>query len=157
MQDPISILRTHGLQATPQRIAVATYVLRTQTHPPADEVWAQVRKSCPTISRGTVYNTLNLLVEKSLGGPVDKARFKEPPLRISGDADRYDHREGNDDHTQPGNLYRLLPDEEREHLHAAVAGAMRGVTKEIVERQLAHFEQADPAYAKGVRKALKRS
>ncbi len=93
----------------------------------------------------------------SLGGPVDRARFKEPPLRISGDADRYDHRKGNDDYTQAGNLYRLLPDEEREHLHAAIAGAMKGVPKEIVERQLTHFEKADTAYAKGVRKALKKS
>src|SRR5580704_255589 len=38
----------------------------------------------------------------SFGGPVEDPRFKEPPLKISGDADRYDHREGNDDYTQAG-------------------------------------------------------
>ncbi len=90
----------------------------------------------------------------SRGGPVQDPRFKEPPLRISGDADRYDHREGNDDYAQAGNLYRLLPDDEREHLHVAIAKSMQGVPREIIERQLAHFEQADPAYAEGVRKAL---
>jgi len=90
----------------------------------------------------------------SFGGPVEDHKFKEPPLKISGDADRYNHREGNDDYTQAGNLYRLMPEDERERLHRAIAGAMQGVPDEIVQRQLAHFEKADPAYAEGVRKAL---
>jgi catalase len=93
----------------------------------------------------------------SFGGPVEDLRFKEPPLRILGDADRYDHREGNDDYIQAGNLYRLLLADEHQRLHAAIAGAMRGVPQQIVERQLAHFEKADPAYAEGVRRALKGS
>ena len=37
----------------------------------------------------------------SFGGPVQDKRFAEPPLGISGDADRYNHRDGNDDYTQP--------------------------------------------------------
>lgn len=91
----------------------------------------------------------------SLGGPTDDPRLNEPPLHISGDVDRYDHRQGNDDYSQPGNLYRLLPSAEREHLHTAIANAMAGVPREIIERQLGHFKKADPAYAEGVRKALK--
>jgi catalase len=90
----------------------------------------------------------------SQGGPVEDPRFKEPPLKISGDADRYDHRVGNDDYTQPGNLYRLLPKDEKERLHRALAGAMQGVPREIVDRQLGHFAKADPAYAQGVKRAL---
>jgi catalase len=31
---------------------------------------------------------------------VQCAAFDEPPLRITGDATRYDHRDGNDDYTQ---------------------------------------------------------
>jgi len=90
----------------------------------------------------------------SFNGPVEDHKYKEPPLKIDGDADRYDHREGNDDYTQAGNLYRLMPDDEKERLHKAIAGAMEGVPKEIIERQLKHFEKTDPAYAKGVKKAL---
>jgi catalase len=73
---------------------------------------------------------------------------------ISGEADRYDHRQGNDDYTQAGNLYRLLPEGERQRLHRAIAGSMQGVPREIVERQLAHFAAADPRYAQGVKEAL---
>jgi catalase len=91
----------------------------------------------------------------SFGGPKEDRSFMEPPLRISGSADRYDHRQGNDDYTQAGNLYRLMPADERARLHAALAGAMQGVPAEIVERQLGHFAMADPAYGQGVRQALK--
>lgn len=59
-------LREYGIQATPQRVAVAEFVLQTDTHPTADEVWATVRRRCPTLSRATVYNTLNLFAEKGL-------------------------------------------------------------------------------------------
>jgi catalase len=90
----------------------------------------------------------------SFGGPAQKPEAKEPPLKISGDADRYDHREGNDDYTQPGNLFRLMNDSQKQALFGNIAAAMQGVPQEIVERQLGHFYKADPAYAEGVRKAL---
>ena len=41
-------------------------------------------------------------------GPKEDPCFREPPLKISGDADRYNHRVGNDDYTQAGNLFRLI-------------------------------------------------
>lgn len=66
MQDVVSLLRKHGIQPTPQRMAVLEYLLRTEAHPSADDVLDNVRVSCPTVSRATVYNTINLLVEKSL-------------------------------------------------------------------------------------------
>ena len=90
----------------------------------------------------------------SFGGPVEDPSVKEPPLRISGDADRYDHRTGNDDYTQPGDLFRLMSDSQKQQLFGNIAAAMQGVPEEIVRRQLGHFGKADPAYAAGVAKAL---
>jgi catalase len=90
----------------------------------------------------------------TFGGPVQDARFAEPPLKISGDADRWNHRAGNDDYTQPGNLFRLMSDAQKLQLFQNLAEAMQGVPREIVERQLAHFDKADPAYGAGVRAAL---
>ena len=66
MNSVIETLNQFGIQPTPQRIAVAEFVLNTNTHPTADEVWAQVRENCPTLSRATVYNTLHLFAEKGL-------------------------------------------------------------------------------------------
>ena len=86
----------------------------------------------------------------SFGGPKQDPSVKEPPLKIVGDADRYDHRAGNDDYTQAGNLFRLMPPDQQTRLVAAIAGAMKTVPKEIQDRQIAHFVQCDPAYGKGV-------
>ena len=66
MKEAISILRQCNIQPTPQRIAVVEYVLKSKTHPSADDVLNYARKKCPTVSRATVYNTLNLIVEKEL-------------------------------------------------------------------------------------------
>lgn len=90
----------------------------------------------------------------SFNGPVEDPSVKEPPLKISGDADRYNHREGNDDYTQPGNLFRLFNDEQKQRLFNNIADAMEGVPEQIVQRQLVHFYKADPEYADGVAEAI---
>lgn len=64
--DAVTALREKGIQPSAQRVAVAEYVLHTDEHPSADEVWARVQQGFPMISRATVYNTLNLFVEKGL-------------------------------------------------------------------------------------------
>jgi Fur family transcriptional regulator, iron response regulator len=64
--DSATRLRDSGIQPSAQRVAVADYVLRTIEHPSADLVWKRVREHFPWISRATVYNTLNLFVEKGL-------------------------------------------------------------------------------------------
>ncbi len=86
----------------------------------------------------------------SFGGPVEDHAFKEPPLPVSGPADRYDHRAGNDDYTQPGNLFRLMSAEQKRQLFDNIAAAMQGVPEHIQLRQVAHFTKADPAYGAGV-------
>jgi Fur family iron response transcriptional regulator len=66
IRDTTELLRAHGIQPTAQRVAVAEYVLHTEAHPSADKVFAEVKPRVPVLSRATVYNTLNLLVEKGL-------------------------------------------------------------------------------------------
>jgi catalase len=91
----------------------------------------------------------------SFGGAAQDPTYREPPLRISGDADRYDHREGNDDYSQAAALFRLLGAEHQTRLGANVAASMHAVPAFIVNRQLTHFDKADPAYGAIVRSALK--
>jgi catalase len=90
----------------------------------------------------------------SFNGPKEDPSVAEPPLRISGDADRYDHREGNDDFAQPRALFRLFDAAQKQRLFANIAAAMEGAPREIVERQLALFDRVDPEYGAGVRAAL---
>lgn len=62
----IEKLQEKGIQPSAHRVAVASYVLATGEHPSADLVWKRVQEGFPLISRATVYNTLNLFVEKGL-------------------------------------------------------------------------------------------
>ena len=90
----------------------------------------------------------------SFSGPAEDPGVKEPPLRIDGNADRYNHREGNDDYSQPRALFNLFDDGQKQRLFSNIAAAMQGVPPFIVERQLAHFDLISPAYGEGVRVAL---
>jgi len=44
----------------------------------------------------------------SFNGAVEQPSAKEPPSKISGDADCYNHRDGNDDYSQVAALFRIL-------------------------------------------------
>ncbi len=59
-------LTRHGIRPSSQRVAIAAYVLATEDHPSADEVFRQVKPTLPVVSRATIYNTLKLFVEKGL-------------------------------------------------------------------------------------------
>ena len=98
---------------------------------------------------GNVYYEPN-----SFNGPKQDPSQAEPPLRIEGAADRYNHREGNDDYTQAGNLFRLMNDDQQHQLFENIAASMDGVPEFIQQRQLGHFYKADPAYGRGVARAL---
>ena len=90
----------------------------------------------------------------SFGGPVQDEAAAEPPLRISGDAARYNHRVGNDDYSQPRALHDLMTQEQRARLYSNTAEAMQGVPQEIVDRALGHYDKINPAYGNGIRSAL---
>ncbi|MDH4560310.1 catalase [Pseudomonas sp. BN411] len=90
----------------------------------------------------------------SFGGPAQATEYAEPALAIDGAADRYDHRDGNDDYSQPRALFQLFDEGQRQRLFANIAGSMAGVPQFIIDRQLAHFDKVHPDYGNGVRAAL---
>ena len=87
---------------------------------------------------------------------MQRAAFAEPPLRITGDATRYNHRDGNDDYTQAGNLFRLMNPEQPERSFGYIVRHMQtgNIPQEIQLRQICHFFRADPTYGIGVAQAL---
>jgi catalase len=91
----------------------------------------------------------------SFNGPKECPAFNdEPPLKISGDVARYNHRDGNDDYTQPGNLFRLMPPDAQKRLFGNIGRHMKDVPRDIQLRQICHFFRADPAYGRGAAEAL---
>lgn len=90
----------------------------------------------------------------SFHGAREDARFAEPALALEGNAARYNHRTGNDDYTQPRDLFQLFDAGQKARLFRNIAASMARVPREIVDRQLEHFRRADPAYAAGVEREL---
>lgn len=89
----------------------------------------------------------------SFGGATETPYYAEPSLPLSGDADRYNHRDGNDDYGQPRALHDLMSDEQRARLYSNTAEAMHGVPDEIIDVALGHYDQISQAYGDGIRAA----
>lgn len=64
MKSAIALLERCSLTPTPQRIAVVKSVMEAHKHLSADSVYRRAKRICHSVSRATVYNTLNLLVDK---------------------------------------------------------------------------------------------
>jgi len=63
MDEIRQLLVEKQLKVTPQRAVIADYLMHTQDHPTADEVYDAVKDRLPACSRATIYNTLNTLLE----------------------------------------------------------------------------------------------
>jgi Fur family iron response transcriptional regulator len=62
----VTLLRRHGINPTRQRLRIAEALYAQAGHWSADSLYAQVSEGEPATSKATVYNTLNLLVERGL-------------------------------------------------------------------------------------------
>lgn len=86
----------------------------------------------------------------------EQPEYREPPLRISGDADFWNFREDDADYyKQPGDLFRLMTPEQQQVLFDNTARAMADAPDFIKRRHIANCTKADPAYGAGVAKALR--
>ena len=90
----------------------------------------------------------------SFNGPIEDHRYRELSYRAPGDIGRYNHRDGNDDYTQAGDLFRLLKADEKARLIANIVKHMGSVPEYIQKLQINHFLKADPAYGRGVAEGL---
>ncbi|WP_017316322.1 catalase [Mastigocladopsis repens] len=89
------------------------------------------------------------------GTPKQNPAYAEPPIHLGDVAvDRYDHRQGNDDYTQAGDLYRLLTPDQQQRLVENIVASLRQARKDIQMRQLCHFFQADISYGRRVAEGL---
>ena len=80
--------------------------------------------------------------------------FAEPPLRLEGAADHWDHRDDEDYYSQPGLLFRLMSADEQTRLFANTARALGEAPREIQIRHIGNCCKADAAYGQGVADAL---
>lgn len=82
-------LTAHGVKPTPQRMVIAEFVLNARSHPTADQVFQQVAQKLPVLlSRATVYNTLNSLVQAKA---IREVYIESGPARYDANVDEHHH------------------------------------------------------------------
>ncbi len=89
------------------------------------------------------------------GTPQPDAAFSDPTWQL-GQAvvDRYDSTIGHDDFTQPGMLYRLFDEGQKDRLTTRLAASLANVREEIRQRQVCHFFRADEDYGRRIAEKL---
>ncbi|MEJ2684455.1 MAG: transcriptional repressor [Candidatus Sulfobium sp.] len=80
--------RDIGLKLTPQRLAILEYLEGNETHPSAEDIYAEVSKKFPTMSLATVYNTLEALRQR---GEVQELTIDPYKKRFDPDTGPHHH------------------------------------------------------------------
>ncbi len=98
-------LKSCDVRPTPQREVVLKVILEKRDHPTADEIFARVKASMPTISLATVYNCLETLVTC---GIVRQVNLERAPTRYC--PNLHEHAHFHDEKT--GTIHDVaLPDD----------------------------------------------
>lgn len=86
--DSHQYLRKFSIKPSVQRTAVMDYLLNNRIHPTIDEIYLALSPSMPTLSKTTVYNTLDLFVER---GAVQALVIDEKNARYDVDISAHAH------------------------------------------------------------------
>lgn len=89
----------------------------------------------------------------SSDGSTDDRSLIEPPL-AAGDAYVYDHREDDDYYSQPGDLWRLLPEDEKGRLIDNIVESLDEVPDDIRKKVVEMFSKADKDCGERLAKAI---
>jgi Fur family transcriptional regulator, peroxide stress response regulator len=125
-------LKAKGMRVSHQRVKILEFLGRCMGHPSARQVYEALVKEMPSLSRTTIYNTLNALAEKGLVGVV----------KASGGETRYECADRDHCHFFCTSCHTVIDTEfVCVHLHAlesqghevhSMQGCFYGVCKECV-------------------------
>ena len=59
-------LKKNGIKPSVQRMKIFQYLLDHHTHPTVDDIFQNLSPEMPTLSKTTVYNTLNIFVSSNI-------------------------------------------------------------------------------------------
>ena len=74
-------LMDHDVKPSYNRIKILEYLMKNQNHPTADDIYVQLKQELPTLSKATVYNSINAFTTAGL----------VKVLNMEGNESRYDH------------------------------------------------------------------
>jgi Fe2+ or Zn2+ uptake regulation protein len=66
IEHPKDVLQKKGLRPSFHRIKILEYLYQMRGHPTVDDIYSSLRLEIPSLSRATIYNTLDSFVEVGL-------------------------------------------------------------------------------------------
>lgn len=60
------LLKEKGVKPSLQRLKILEYLFNNENHPTVDQIYSDLNVEIPTLSKTTVYNTLNVLIDAEL-------------------------------------------------------------------------------------------
>lgn len=82
MEKYVNLLKENHLKITPQRLDILKYLDEHRTHPTVDDIYKELKVKSPSLSKTTVYNSLETL----------KKHYIIQSITISGSELRYDFK-----------------------------------------------------------------
>lgn len=135
MDEIIKLLEKEKVKPTFERLSILQYLEKKHNHPTAAMIYDDLVKRIPTISKTTVYNSLNLFIEKGI----------VTPLYITGSEVRFDLNTSQHHHflcEKCGRIYDitivcpfLSKTEIQGHQIKQKHGYFRGICKHCLEKE----------------------
>jgi Fur family peroxide stress response transcriptional regulator len=77
--DARNILAENGIRPTLQRLQIYKYLAEKKNHPTVEHIYSDLLPHIPTLSKTTLYNTLNLFIDKGITAQItienDETRY----------------------------------------------------------------------------------
>ena len=83
-EEYVKLLKDNSLKITPQRLEILRYLDLNRNHPTVDEIYIALKKKNPSLSKTTVYNSVEILRDNGI----------IQAITISGIEKRYDYKHG---------------------------------------------------------------
>jgi len=77
-----------SIRPTVQREAIMDYLLKNRCHPTVDDIYMELRKTIPTLSRMTIYNSLDFFIRQ---GAVQSFQVSNESVRYDIETDAHAH------------------------------------------------------------------
>jgi Fe2+ or Zn2+ uptake regulation protein len=131
----VELLKQHDLKITPQRLEILKYLDKNRIHPTANEIYSALKKKNPSLSKTTVYNSLDVLIKHNIIHEVN----------ISKSESRYDFKMEMHHHFLCNNCGKIIDIEvecpflgkmmNSEHKIEEVHGYFKGICKECMQKE----------------------
>lgn len=84
----LNLLKDKNIRPSYTRIKIMEYLAARRTHPTADEIYSNLLHEIPTLSKTTVYNSLNTFVKAGL---VRTVTIEDNEARFDADTSNHGH------------------------------------------------------------------